>query len=48
MHGTVIDADLSQRPFRLNIEGEWIETRTLIVASGRQRALAGPAKANRS
>jgi thioredoxin reductase (NADPH) len=34
MHGSVIDTDLSQRPFRLNIEGEWIETRTLIVASG--------------
>src|SRR6266480_437222 len=33
-HGSVIDADLSQRPFRLNIEGDWIETRTLIVASG--------------
>jgi len=34
MHGSVIDTDLSQRPFRLNIEGDWIETRTLIVASG--------------
>jgi thioredoxin reductase (NADPH) len=34
MHGSVIDTDLSQRPFRLNIEGEWIETRTLIIASG--------------
>ena len=34
MHGSVIDTDLSQRPFRLNVEGEWIETRTLIVASG--------------
>jgi thioredoxin reductase (NADPH) len=34
LHGSVIDTDLSQRPFRLNIEGEWIETRTLIVASG--------------
>jgi len=34
MHGSVIDADLSKRPFRLNIEGEWTETRTLIVASG--------------
>jgi thioredoxin reductase (NADPH) len=32
--GAVIEADLSKRPFRLNIEGEWIETRTLIVASG--------------
>src|SRR3974377_251916 len=34
MHGSVIGADLSKRPFRLNIEGEWIESRTLIVASG--------------
>ena len=33
-HGAVIDTDLSTRPFRLNIEGEWIETRTLIIASG--------------
>jgi thioredoxin reductase (NADPH) len=34
VHGSVIEADLSRRPFRLNIEGEWVETRTLIVASG--------------
>src|SRR5689334_6079132 len=34
MHGGVIDADLSGRPFRINVEGEWIETRTLIVATG--------------
>lgn len=33
-YGTVIEADLRQRPFRLNIDGEWIETRSLIVASG--------------
>ena len=32
--GSVIEADLSGRPFRLNIEGDWVETRTLIVASG--------------
>jgi thioredoxin reductase (NADPH) len=32
--GAVLEADFSQRPFRLNIEGEWIETRTAIVASG--------------
>jgi len=32
--GNVVDTDLSKRPFRINIEGEWIETRTLIVASG--------------
>jgi thioredoxin reductase (NADPH) len=34
MHGDVIDTDLSERPFKLNVEGEWIETRTLIVATG--------------
>src|SRR5262249_9394490 len=34
IHGDVIDTDLSSRPFRINIEGEWVETRTLIVASG--------------
>src|ERR1017187_1595401 len=34
LHGSVIDTDLSQRPFRLNVEGDWIETRTLIIASG--------------
>jgi thioredoxin reductase (NADPH) len=32
--GSVIDTDLSRRPFRLNVEGEWLETRTVIVASG--------------
>src|SRR5258705_5977426 len=34
LHGSLMEADLSQRPFRLNVEGEWMETRTLIVASG--------------
>jgi thioredoxin reductase (NADPH) len=34
LDGEVIEADLSHRPFRLNIEGEWVETRTLIIASG--------------
>lgn len=33
-YGTVTEADLSKRPFRLSIDGEWTETRTLIVASG--------------
>jgi thioredoxin reductase (NADPH) len=33
-HGSVIEADLSKRPFRVNIDGTWEETRTLIVASG--------------
>ena len=34
MHGSVLDTDFSQRPFRLNVEGEWMETRTVIIASG--------------
>ena len=34
VHGSVVDTDLSKRPFRLNVDGDWIETRTLIVASG--------------
>jgi thioredoxin reductase (NADPH) len=34
LHGSLIDTDLSRRPFRINVEGEWMETRTLIVASG--------------
>lgn len=33
-YGSVIEADLSRRPFRLSIEGDWVETRTLIIASG--------------
>jgi thioredoxin reductase (NADPH) len=32
--GEVLDSDFSKRPFRLNVEGEWIETRTVIIASG--------------
>ena len=43
--GEIVEADLSQRPFRLSLEGEWIETRTLIVASGaRARWLGLPAE----
>jgi thioredoxin reductase (NADPH) len=34
IHGNVIDTDFSSRPFRINIEGEWMETRTVIIASG--------------
>jgi len=33
-HGTVVQADLSKRPFRLLIDNDWHETRTLIIASG--------------
>jgi thioredoxin reductase (NADPH) len=34
MWGTVQEADLSKQPFRINIDGEWQETRTLIIATG--------------
>src|SRR5919106_1802978 len=34
LHGSVIQADLSRQPFRLNMDGQWMETRTLIIASG--------------
>jgi thioredoxin reductase (NADPH) len=34
MWGTVSEADLSSRPFRVKIEDVWEETRTLIIASG--------------
>src|SRR5580658_3789827 len=32
VHGDVLDAELSAHPFRINVEGEWVETRTVIVA----------------
>jgi thioredoxin reductase (NADPH) len=32
--GSVLEAGLSSRPFRLNVEGDWIEARTVIIASG--------------
>src|SRR5271170_6494753 len=34
IHGTVVEADLSKRPFRLRIDNEWQEARTVIIASG--------------
>lgn len=34
LHGTVTEADLTKRPFRLKVDHEWFETRTLIIASG--------------
>src|SRR5262252_6568033 len=34
IHGSIIEAEFSARPFRLNVEGEWVETRTVIIASG--------------
>jgi len=34
LHGTVLEADLSKRPFRIKVDHDWLETRTLIIASG--------------
>jgi thioredoxin reductase (NADPH) len=34
LHGTVIEADLSKRPFRLKVDHDWLEARSLIIASG--------------
>jgi thioredoxin reductase (NADPH) len=34
IHGAVLDTDFSTRPFRINIEGEWVDARTVIIASG--------------
>jgi thioredoxin reductase (NADPH) len=34
VHGSVIEVDFSKRPFRLNIDGQWVEARAVIVASG--------------
>jgi thioredoxin reductase (NADPH) len=34
LHGTVIEADLSKRPFRVKVDHEWLEASTLIIASG--------------
>jgi thioredoxin reductase (NADPH) len=34
LHGTVMEADLSKRPFSIKVDHEWLETRTLIIASG--------------
>ena len=34
MWGTVAEADLSKSPFRINVDGTWIESRSLIIATG--------------
>jgi thioredoxin reductase (NADPH) len=34
VHGSVVDTDFSSHPFRVSLEGDWIETRTVIIASG--------------
>ena len=41
MYGSVAEAELTMTPFRLNIDGEWHETRTLIIASGCVGSVAG-------
>jgi thioredoxin reductase (NADPH) len=32
--GAVVEADLSRRPFRLSLDGEWVEAASVIIASG--------------
>lgn len=34
LDGSVLEAALGRRPFRLRIEDQWVETRTVIIASG--------------
>ena len=34
MWGSVSESDLSKQPFRLNVDGTWVEARSLIIASG--------------
>ncbi len=34
LHGSVVAADLSKRPFRLKVDNDWQEARTVIIASG--------------
>src|ERR1700692_3305339 len=34
MWGSVAEADLSARPFKINVDGVWIEARSVIIASG--------------
>jgi thioredoxin reductase (NADPH) len=34
VHGSVTEVDFSKRPFRVAVDGDWHETRTVIIASG--------------
>jgi len=34
VHGSVTEVDLSKRPFRVAVDGDWHEARTVIIASG--------------
>ncbi len=40
-HGAVTEVDLSNRPFKVTVGGETIETKTLIVAAGASARLLG-------
>lgn len=40
-HGAVTEVDLRQRPFRVTVGGETLETKTLIVAAGASARLLG-------
>src|SRR5947199_9040436 len=33
LHGSVVEADFRQYPFRLNIDGEWHPARALVIAT---------------
>jgi thioredoxin reductase (NADPH) len=33
-NGTVIEVDFSRRPFRLNVDGDWLESSVVVIASG--------------
>lgn len=41
LEGDVTKADLSKRPFKLKLEGEELETKTLVIASGASAKLLG-------
>ena len=43
VHGSVTEAALTEQPFRLNIDGEWTESRTVIIASGASARWLGAA-----
>ena len=47
LDGDITKADLSKRPFRLCHEGNWIEARTVIVASGAKARWIGLASENK-
>ena len=40
-HGAVTEVDLTKRPFKITVDGETVETKTLIVAAGASARLLG-------